>query len=106
MATCQKEWRAPMLGLSTISRKNSDFQEVWILIQVAFKETGNWLNLDVERGLTKRQLYSEVLRHKGAVKGSIFRSYLHRLKKAELLWKQGDKWRLTKKALSITQRAT
>jgi len=97
-----KERQRPIVGLAKITRKNSEFIEAWILIQLAFKGRHSWLQLGPERGLTQKELYGELRRHRRQLKETTFRSYLYRLKKADLLWKHKGKWHLTKAALSAS----
>ena len=104
--------RRPVAGLAQFTRKNRQFHEVWICIQIAFKGsdksyTGIVLD-DHPRALKQETLYKNVRMrlfrmHGGEpLKDSTFRSYLHRLKNEpyELLWKHEGRWRLTEKALA------
>ena len=94
--------RRPIAGLGKkLTRKNTEFQQVWLFIQIAFKGSDRgWHRPEPGRGLTQEQLYKELQFRGGAPKEVTFRSYLHRLKKADLIWKHKGKWHLTATALA------
>ncbi len=97
----------PVAGLPKFTRKNRQFHEAWICIQIAFKGSDKgFVRFDHSRALTQDALYKDVRwrlfrNNEGKpLKDSTFRSYLHRLKNENLLWKHDGKWRLTEKALA------
>jgi hypothetical protein len=86
---------SPALGKVTL--KNADLQEVWIILQIAFRgPKGPWYDPELQRSFEQRELYAHLIRAGKKVNESTFRTYLRRLREKNLIWKHNGRWRLAK----------